>query len=238
MQLETERQVWLVTLAVTAIYCCVAAAANIAFQTPTDSQNELFSYLGLTIVITGPVTHFMARKMRENALLSAQLQRLVDRDRLTDVATRDYFFTRMQQDPDLQGVALMVDIDHFKAVNDTHGHYAGDAVIKAVAQVLDENIGPDDIVCRFGGEEFVVFLNDLKQLDGIDAAERLRILIGETTVPVGDDLLSVTVSVGGALKRGLKGIDAAIKDADAALYRAKNAGRNQTFFAMQNTPNP
>ena len=115
----------------------------------------------ITFVITLPVCMYIGLKIRENTSLSDELVRLVNRDRLTDVATRDFFFERMDKNPESYGVSLMVDIDHFKMVNDTYGHFAGDDVIKHVSQLLRKETRENDVICRFGGEEFVVFLHEV-----------------------------------------------------------------------------
>lgn len=163
--------------------------------------------------------------------LSEEMERLVNRDRLTDVATRDYFFKRMRDAPDAYGVSLMIDIDHFKEVNDTYGHLAGDTVIATVAQRLSNTLRNDDIICRFGGEEFVVFLSGRNIDSGYRAAERMRNVIARDALEIDGLSLKATVSIGGSLKDRLTDIEAAIHEADAALYRAKAAGRNLTVFA-------
>jgi len=160
--------------------------------------------------------------------LSEELTRLVNRDRLTDVATRDFFFARLTELPDAYGVSLMIDIDHFKQVNDTHGHLAGDDVIHAVAQVMRAQIRDVDIVCRFGGEEFVVFLHNATAEEGWAIAERIRLRTQELTTRTLSGDVKVIVSVGGSMKERIEHVDAAIKRADECLYRAKTTGRNKT----------
>lgn len=155
---------------------------------------------------------------------------LVNRDRLTNVATRDYFYARLADNPDGYGVSLMVDIDYFKKINDTYGHLAGDVVIARVAQLIDACIRPQDIICRFGGEEFVVFLSQASQAEGQDAAERIRTAVAQNEIVYADDLLSVTVSVGGSLVDAARDIDPAIRRADMALYEAKRGGRNRVVW--------
>ena len=160
--------------------------------------------------------------------LSEELTRLVNRDRLTDVATRDFFFARLTEFPDSYGVSLMVDIDHFKQVNDSHGHQAGDQVIRAVAQIMYDQVCDQDIVCRFGGEEFVVFLHRATPVDGHVIAERIRSAIEDAPTQTTTGSINVTVSVGRAMKDRLEHVDEAIKRADRCLYRAKGLGRNRT----------
>jgi diguanylate cyclase (GGDEF)-like protein len=159
--------------------------------------------------------------------LSQELTRLVNRDRLTDVATRDFFFKKLEEDEDAFGVSLMVDIDHFKEVNDTYGHLAGDAVILNVASVLKAQMRADDIVCRFGGEEFVVFLRSATAQEGEKIAERIRKSIAAAQTPTEQGAIGVTVSLGGSLKEQLENVEEAIKRADDCLYRAKAEGRNR-----------
>jgi len=125
----------------------------------------------------------------------------------------------------------MIDIDHFKAVNDTYGHFAGDDVIASVAEVLKVQTRPGDLVCRFGGEEFVIFLKQADLDLGGVIAERLRKAIATSVVESCGVQIKVTVSIGGSLKDAAEEIDAAIKRADAALYEAKALGRNRTVMS-------
>ena len=230
MQLVKAKHVWLITASVTVMACAIVASAIIIFYPREDWPWELSLSMSLTIGIAAPVTYFMGLKMHENAVLSQELRHLLNHDPLTDAATRSHFFQRMREAPMVEGTALMADIDHFKKVNDTYGHFAGDAVIKAVATVMLDNLRPDDIVCRFGGEEFMIFLPGRGYDDGLQAAETLRELVSEVTVMFGKQRISVALSVGGAVKLANKSIDVTIREADAALYRAKNAGRDQTVF--------
>jgi diguanylate cyclase (GGDEF)-like protein len=128
---------------------------------------------------------------------------------------------------------LMVDLDHFKRVNDVYGHLAGDAVLKAVATTITDAVRDYDSVGRFGGEEFVVLLPGVARADVVAIAERVRHAVTQLTVPVptGDQdvcLSGLSVSIGVAIYPGAgAGIDHVVKAADDALYRAKDAGRNR-----------
>ena len=128
-------------------------------------------------------------------------------------------------------VALL-DIDHFKAVNDTHGHLTGDKVLRAVSEALGALLRTYDLAGRFGGEEFVVLLPQTGEADARLIAERLRVHIGSLSVPVSDapdaTSISVTVSIGLAtLDAGRREITELLAAADAALYYAKGTGRNR-----------
>jgi diguanylate cyclase (GGDEF)-like protein len=128
---------------------------------------------------------------------------------------------------------VFVDLDHFKRVNDTHGHAAGDAVLRAAASALRATLRPYDAVGRFGGEEFVIVLPGCDAAGAPAAAERLRASIAGTAVPVGETTLRVTCSLGVAV--GGAGAecdrDALLAAADAALYDAKKSGRDRVVVA-------
>jgi len=123
---------------------------------------------------------------------------------------------------------LVCDIDYFKQVNDTHGHDAGDALLRETAIVLKNAVRESDIVIRFGGEEFLVLLMDVQPGDALPVAEKIRQSIEKLKVTVGDKVLQKTISIGVAEFPGdTDGFWQAIKYADVALYRAKEGGRNQ-----------
>jgi diguanylate cyclase (GGDEF)-like protein len=130
-----------------------------------------------------------------------------------------------------------VDIDHFKAVNDTYGHAVGDVVLRGVAQTLQANLRATDEVGRYGGEEFMLILTETDVEEGAILTEKLRNLVARQTFAAapGQDL-SVTISIGiaGGLGGALR-FDTLVRDADAAMYSAKSLGRNQTYiFAEPN----
>ncbi len=124
-----------------------------------------------------------------------------------------------------------VDIDHFKSVNDTYGHAAGDIVLRAVAQTIRANLRATDLVGRYGGEEFMLLLTETSPDEGALLTEKIRNLILRQRFPVeGNPNLAVTISIGvaGGVGHNLR-VDALVRDADAAMYSAKSLGRNQTY---------
>jgi two-component system cell cycle response regulator len=129
---------------------------------------------------------------------------------------------------------LMVDIDHFKVVNDSYGHDAGDIVMKEVAKRVSSHLRAGDVVARLGGEEFIVVLPAVEPATAMTVAERLRRGVAEKpfTLPDGERSIPVTVSVGVALDDAPSAtLDALIKRADAALHQAKREGRNRVVQA-------
>lgn len=131
---------------------------------------------------------------------------------------------------------LLVDIDHFKLINDVHGHLVGDEVLTGVADLLSGEVRDYDVLGRFGGEEFVALLPQTKAEEGAQAADRLRAQVAHTAIDTEAGTITMTVSIGVALSgtdgRGLTELLAA---ADVALYQAKHAGRNRVWVSTGDT---
>jgi diguanylate cyclase (GGDEF)-like protein len=137
----------------------------------------------------------------------------------------------------------LIDIDHFKAVNDTYGHLVGDKVLRALSDAFREQLRDYDLAGRFGGEEFVVLLPQTNETDALNIAERLRAHVAGMSVAADDDgdragtVIRLTVSVGvAALGTAGSEITDLLAAADAALYYAKQTGRNKTHVAPANIP--
>jgi eukaryotic-like serine/threonine-protein kinase len=168
----------------------------------------------------------------DNARLFRKVEELATTDGLTSVANRRHFMDLAGQKlaaarrHGLTLAALMLDLDHFKQVNDTYGHGTGDQVIRAVAQRLAAMIRQDDLLGRYGGEEFALLVHDAAGV--AELAERLRAVVAIDPIPTDDGPLPVTVSIGVAtLETSDTTADAILARADAALYQAKRAGRNR-----------
>ena len=130
-----------------------------------------------------------------------------------------------QQGGDL--LLAMLDLDHFKSINDSYGHQAGDKVLKIIAGELRKRLRPNDFIARFGGEEFVLLMPGTSLKDGIGLMERLRVAIEACPFHFKGQRVTITVSSGVAAFRSAEQSAVVLKRADQALYRAKSAGRNQ-----------
>lgn len=145
-------------------------------------------------------------------------------------AYREEVDRRQRHDGGVTACVAMLDIDHFKAVNDRHGHDAGDIVLQGFAEVARRIVRDGDLIARMGGEEFAIFFPNSSLPQALTICDRLRSELARTIFRAGTSAIAVTVS-GGVAQMGEDGIDAALKIADMALYRAKQAGRNQLALA-------
>ena len=159
-------------------------------------------------------------------------------DRLTGVANRQSLLAQLFAEVERAAryerplSVAFVDIDHFKAVNDTYGHAVGDVVLRGVAQEISDNLRASDMIGRYGGEEFMLILTETDVEEGAVLTEKLRSLVQRRRFPVdGAPDIAVTISIGIAGGSGTKlRMETLVRDADAAMYSAKSLGRNQTYI--------
>lgn len=175
----------------------------------------------------------------EQKLMQKELVKQATLDPLTGTNNRRHFFTLAERDiqrgsrysEDL--VLLMLDIDHFKAVNDTYGHSIGDEALKKMVDVCRTEIRSFDIFGRIGGEEFCILLTKSDATSGFTLAERLRKAVENSFIVTDKGVIKFTVSIGGIAFSGNGSLETLMKQADNALYQAKNSGRNKTVIHDQ-----
>ena len=180
-------------------------------------------------VVMVAINDISARKKMEE-----ELQRLATTDTLTGILNRRQFFILAEQEVERSRrygrtlALLLYDIDHFKQVNDTFGHQAGDVVLRELAKLVHEQLRRNDIEGRVGGEEFAVLLPETTISEAVVLAERIRGIIESFAINIGETSLHITASFGvTAVKENDVALDSIYKRADSALYEAKNAGRNR-----------
>jgi diguanylate cyclase (GGDEF)-like protein len=179
-----------------------------------------------------------ALKEEVEAKFLGQLYEAATRDFLTSAYNKKFFVERLQEEfsfaqRHLRELSVLVlDIDHFKKVNDTFGHLAGDIAIKKVAHHLISHTRKDDIVARFGGEEFVILMRDVPKTKAHQLGENLRKGVSEIQIKSGQNIFKITVSVGVATlssqsREKYASFENLIDEADKRLYEAKTSGRNR-----------
>lgn len=180
-------------------------------------------------------------------LLSAQkdLRHQATHDPLTQTPNRRHILDFLAKELHLGSreesptAVILADIDHFKNLNDTRGHLAGDAALREVAARLGETIRPYDSVGRYGGEEFLIVAHNCEAESAVNLAERLRRTVGESPVELPDGEAQVTLSLGIAVSPGLDlvPVESLVAAADAALYEAKRRGRNRVEISPLTSDN-
>ena len=217
-----------------------------------DLQQHLWWLLLAVMLLAILLVTLLYRRVREThqklAASHVQLQTQSERDPLTNLANRRHFQAVMQAATErggpgggFEGALLLVDIDHFKHVNDAHGHAAGDQVLVEVAKRLNEAVRSDDLVVRWGGEEFLILAPRAAPEQAEQMAARVLRALGETPIQVGGAAaLRVTASIGYArfpLPPHSADVpwEQAINLADMALYTAKNQGRNRAVGMVSST---
>lgn len=232
-----------------AVYYTVNGIGPFALWSLNESLLILLSFISTVVVtslVLGAVRTERGRAMEELARVLSGLQEQAITDPLTGLYNRRYLWEFLRREwirakrKESTLAVIMIDIDHFKRINDTHGHEAGDFVLTAVAGLLRNQIRSSDIVCRYGGEEFALVLPETSpqgvalRADEIRAAVK-RLDLRHEGVPLG----AITASLGVALFPDHVGDpDSLMRAADAALYDAKSAGRDRTVFSPLGPPPP
>ena len=201
------------------------------------SLNIARARLGLAIFVV--LLSFLCSSARllviQHRLLLAReaLRREASRDGLTSLWNRKAILgilerelLRAERDRSPVGV-IMIDVDHFKAVNDSRGHAAGDTVLRIIASGIAAMVRPYDSVGRYGGEEFLIVASGCGLMDTWELAERVRIHVAECNIMATGSNVKVSLSLGVATGDSSEEMEKLLQDADAALYQAKNAGRNR-----------
>jgi len=199
--------------------------------------------------INGQVVYYegAVEDITEIRAAQAALEELAIRDSLTHIYNRRHFLevtkreiaraSRFNHATSL----ILIDIDHFKTVNDTYGHLMGDQVLRDVVLRIKENLRESDILARYGGEEFIVLMPETNAIQAWYGAERLRRVVGDRPFAIGQENLAVTISVGVTSWLpcpSLPPLEGLLDQADQALYRAKQNGRNRTETLLVQPPLP
>jgi len=207
-------------------YLLVERAENEALG---DIRRTLYLNLFVSILITAIVLLAISLTIGR---YQGRLEKMATTDKLTGLANRQAFDLLMpqiileQQRGHEPLLAILIDIDYFKRINDRLGHLAGDSVIRQVAEAIKSTLRKSDIVCRWGGEEFLVVVKGTDATHGLLLAEKIRGAVESSVFRYNDEIIAATISLGIAAHRENETSDQLIARADTALYAAKDAGRN------------
>jgi diguanylate cyclase len=211
-----------------------------AFMLPWDIAIGFVQKVGLIMVAANLVGVIIVGGMMNARRSQFEIERMLRAnttlDALTQLHNRRYFddhgpgYVRNALQTYGSFAVLVIDIDNFKAINDTFGHAQGDTVLQKAAERVKAQMSRNDLVARYGGEEIVGLVADCVNIR--ETAESIRASIGNDAIVLGGIPITVTVSIGYAIVRSDSiGLKEAFENADAALYRAKNGGRNRVELA-------
>lgn len=201
---------------------------------PCHSPAKLRWFLGRVTPLDGHAGAVISHlDITDRKLLELELARLASTDPLTDLPNRRHFVNVANLEVErfrrfsVPGTVIMIDVDHFKQVNDTYGHASGDEVLRSACQSLRQSLREIDLLARLGGEEFVVLLPGTSAEGGLVVAEKLRASLCHATVASGRDEIKITASFGVTqIKSDDRSIEVVLDRANSALYDAKRSGRN------------
>ncbi len=218
------------------------SAGYLTWQPNSPSEKILFPIAVIIVLVsfaTALVTRRILNKELGNRLAyEEKLYLEATTDPLTKINNRRYFMDvgnkefYLYQRRKSVFTLLLLDIDHFKSINDSYGHHAGDQVLIQFAELCSQHLRKSDIFGRIGGEEFGVVLPDTDIEQAKEIANRIRLMVLENPVLVSNASIKVSVSIGMATLRHQESFDALLQDADQALYDAKRAGRNRVNISI------
>jgi diguanylate cyclase (GGDEF)-like protein len=227
IRLRTQKDVSLFAVAIAVLAVLGSLALRAILQPGDVFERTLVSGSAVAAMLAAPIAYFVGLQMLDTQRLTRELEHAVNHDSLTGASTRASFKAQVARLPPGPKAIMLVDIDHFKAVNDRFGHQAGDTALCQFALRLKRNCREDDLIARFGGEEFVVLLHNVSLVDARAAAERLCAKLREAPIVLDGQTHRLTASFGVASLETAAGLDHALAQADEALYRAKDAGRDR-----------
>jgi len=225
---EFVRYVLLVNVFALLIALAVDVTQQLLFFTGWSVALRSWALTVLVVaVIATPVAMVFARAQRDLQLAKRTLEKISRTDQLTGLANRRALMEAGEQSSSQEMVLVIADMDHFKVVNDTHGHRAGDAVLQAVAEIMTRHLAGTGLVGRLGGEEFALVSVSAPLERILTAWDEFQQALARTPIIIPTGIVQVTMSAGVAVRSRSGTFDKLYSEADEALYAAKGMGRNR-----------
>jgi diguanylate cyclase (GGDEF)-like protein len=230
---DTDGLVTLFSIIALAVYLALIGSESFRYAKQLREVQSTLDRQKMTLEEANAALHEQIEKIDD---LREKLREQANRDSLTGLFNRRYLEGTLERErarcrrEGAPLTMLMIDVDHFKTVNDDYGHQAGDEVLRVLGKLLLENARIEDIVCRYGGEEFLLVLPKMPLDIALDRAAQLLKMVQETSVQHGEMCIRTTVSIGVAsTSERADSAEALLKRADKALYEAKARGRNRVM---------
>jgi diguanylate cyclase len=237
LRIATRRELWLFTAIITALTVMIplVTVASIFAIAPSPYFEPMrYQLLAVAAVIplfiTPPVAYVVLSLIKSQTETIRMVDARIMFDMLTGALNRNHFLDSIRASQ-ANGPLMIVDADHFKAINDTHGHAIGDEALRILSNALQKCVGEDGIVGRLGGEEFGIFLSGKSEAEGNAKAEAICAAVRDLHPLISGTQLQLTVSIGCGFHRAAKVIGHSLKEADDLLYRAKAEGRDRAVLA-------
>lgn len=232
MRFDSQGKVYLAVLCTTVVSVLASMLITGLLMGKFDDPEAMLPAILVPLMVAPLVSFWGFSQTRKIAELNTELANLLNHDPLTNVRSRSYFFdVTAKCSPDEAAVVLMIDADHFKRINDVHGHHAGDKALQHLSDLISQQCRQTDIVARLGGEEFGIYMPRTEIATARTVAERIRAAVHNSTLIVDGAEIPLSASIGVALWQSGEKIESALKRADIALYDAKTRGRNMVAVA-------
>ncbi|MEH6703128.1 GGDEF domain-containing protein [Parasphingorhabdus sp.] len=238
LRVQSKRQVLRYTALLSALAIIVPVVIVSGFLSLVDDMElgRKLAFVGMAfmipLLIAPPATFVGLSMLHSLTKMLGIMDSEIRLDGLTGLMNRSYFLDSVRG-REAPGVLMIVDADHFKRINDTYGHAAGDDALRALANSISLSAGPDSLVGRLGGEEFVVFVPNCDGGKGRERAQQICDAVRSMDIFADGHLLSLTVSIGCTVHHAGTTIGGSLKTADNNLYRAKEDGRDMVVFATK-----
>jgi diguanylate cyclase len=233
IRIRTQREVWFLTAAITAVAVFIPVSIVLAVfalssggLTPAYVPPLVAIAILVPLFVTPPIAYVVLGIIRMHTEMIRTIDARIMYDMLTGVLNRNHFLDSVRA-ANANGTMLIIDADHFKQINDRHGHAVGDEALRVIANAIQHCVGQDGYVGRLGGEEFGVFLPGTTIVEGKVRAEAICAAVRGLSALIGGSKVKLSVSIGCALHRATSVIGHSMKLADDLLYRAKAEGRDR-----------